>query len=112
MIENREPAILDAEARFLETKADEFVRRAKDLRDTAHTIVREEKAARKDLEARLESQDWIPAKSGKCDFVRDAPAELVEAVRGARGGVRGTGHHFTASSTEPTLFRFKRSSKA
>jgi hypothetical protein len=61
------------------------------------------------LESQLESLPWKEAASKKCDYVRGAPADLIEKVR-ARGGVKGKDHHFTASSTEPTLFRFKRGS--
>ncbi|HEV2225700.1 MAG TPA: hypothetical protein VGR56_02715 [Nitrososphaerales archaeon] len=108
MDENRESTVLDAEARFLEAKADELIRRAKDLHDTARRIAREEKTSHIDLEGQLERLKWTPALSGKCDYSREAPAELVEVVRSSRDGVRGTAHHFTASKTEPTLFRFKR----
>jgi hypothetical protein len=37
---------------------------------------------------------------------------LVAKVRAIKGGFKGQVHHFTASTTEPTLFRFKRSSKS
>ncbi len=61
------------------------------------------------LETILEALSWITAKSGRCDYVRDAPPALVERVRAkGKDGVKGTLHHFTASSSEPTIFRFKR----
>jgi hypothetical protein len=64
-----------------------------------------------ELESQLEALPWIEAASKKCDFVRDAPADLIDQVRAAKGGIKGKDHHFTASSSEPTLFRFKRGSK-
>jgi hypothetical protein len=65
-----------------------------------------------EVEKRLEAGAWKEAASKRCDYWRDAPADLVETVRKAKGGVTGQTHHFTASATEPTLFRFKRGSKA
>ncbi len=61
-----------------------------------------------DVEKRLEGLPWLEAASKKCDFVQNVPADLVENVRAAKGGVKGTTHHFTAPETELTLFRFKR----
>jgi len=60
------------------------------------------------LEERLEAQAWIPAKSGKCDYVKDAPQGLVEAIRASKDGIIGASYHFTAAKAEPTLFRFER----
>ena len=83
--------------------ADKLRARAKELRELAQP----DQAAR--LEKRLEELAWVEAASKKCDYVRDGPADLIEAVRKSKGGIKGTAHHFTASTTEPTLFRFKRS---
>lgn len=69
---------------------------AKSLEPAAHT-----------LEARLEVLPWNEAASGKCDYVRNAPGDLVEAVRASKY-VNGASHNFTASPTEASLFRFKR----
>jgi len=62
------------------------------------------------LDSQLEALPWKAAASKKCDYVRAAPVDLVEQVRASRGGIAGKDHHFTASSTEPTLFRFERGS--
>ena len=59
------------------------------------------------LEVNLEGLSWKQAKSGKCDFVRDAPLNLIESVRAVKGGFRGEHHRFTASKSEPTFFRFE-----
>jgi len=64
-----------------------------------------------DLEARLSVLPWKLAASGKCDYVRDAPVKLIEAVRAQKGGVRRSEYHYTVSNEEPTLFRFKRGTK-
>jgi uncharacterized small protein (DUF1192 family) len=64
-----------------------------------------------EFEMRLEAGPWKEAASRRCDYWRDAPADLVEKVRAAKGGLKGVTHHFTASTTEPTLFRFRRRSK-
>jgi hypothetical protein len=83
----------------------EFVqRRMKDLEDIAKT----EPAPATDLEARLEALPWTEAASKKCFYAKNVPAELVESVRRSKGGVKGARYHFTASATEPTLFRFAR----
>ena len=63
------------------------------------------------IETRLEAGPWKEATSKKCDYWRDAPSDLVQAVRSTKGGIKGQSHHFTASTTEPTLFRFKRGAK-
>lgn len=60
------------------------------------------------LEAELEALPWKEAASHKCDYCREVRLDLVGAVREAKGGVKGEDHHFTASSSEPTLFRFAR----
>ena len=64
-----------------------------------------------ELEKELEAGPWKEAASKKCFYWRDAPDGLVQKVRAAKGGIKGQTHHFTASSTEPTIFRFKRSEK-
>jgi len=63
------------------------------------------------LESQLEALPWKEAASKKCDYLRGAPADLVEKVRATKGGIVGKGHQFTASKDEPTLFRFVRGSK-
>jgi hypothetical protein len=63
------------------------------------------------LESQLEALPWKEAASRKCEYVRDAPVDLVEKVRASKGGIKGKDHHFITSSTEPTLFRFKRGSR-
>ena len=87
--------------------------RVKELTE-ALAVVRlaESTAGESDLEARLEAGPWKEAASRKCDYWRDAPSDLVQAVRQSKGGIKGQTHHFTASTTEPTLFRFKRGTKA
>jgi hypothetical protein len=83
----------------------EFVqRRMKDLEDVAKT----EPAPAPDFEAKLEGLPWTEAASKKCFYAKNVPAELVESVRRSKGGVKGARYHFTASATEPTLFRFAR----
>jgi hypothetical protein len=94
--------LLEAEAGYLEAQAEVLRRRAAELRDLL-------KDGRDEgVVAQLEALPWVPARSGKCDYVKDAPPQLVEAVRGSKGGVRGDVHHFTASTTEAVLFRFRR----
>jgi hypothetical protein len=83
----------------------EFVRgRMKDFEDVATT----QPAPATDLEARLEALPWTEAASKKCFYTKNAPLQLVEAVRSVKGGVRGSAHHFTAAADSPTLFRFAR----
>jgi hypothetical protein len=94
--------LVRAEASYLEAQAEVLRRRAAELRDLL-------KDGRDEgVVAQLEALPWVAARSGKCDYVKDAPLQLVEAVRASKGGVRGDVHHFTASATEPTLFRFAR----
>jgi hypothetical protein len=100
---NVDPAeLVDAEAAYLEAQAEALRKRAAELRE----LLQDERDT--ELIARLDGLPWVAARSGRCDYVRDAPTELVEAVRAVKGGVRGSAHHFTASATEPTLFRFAR----
>lgn len=61
------------------------------------------------LEKRLEALPWKAATSGKCDFAKDIPADLVQTVRTSKDGIKGPGYHYTAAKDEPVLFRFKRS---
>lgn len=91
--------------------------RAKDARGALDAALLVQSAAQESdraaqLESQLEGLAWVEAASKKCDFVRNAPSELVGAVRSIKGGVKGERHHFTASNGEPTLFRFKRSSRS
>jgi hypothetical protein len=94
--------LVRSEISYLEAQAEALRKRAAELRG----LLRDGQDV--ELIAQLEGLPWIPAKSGRCDYTKDAPPQLVEAVRGTRGGVRGDAHHFTASTTEPTLFRFAR----
>jgi hypothetical protein len=104
---NVDPAeLVRAEIAFLEGRSEELRRRAAELRDLL-------KDGRDEgLISKLEALPWVAAKSGKCDFLRDAPAELVAAIRSSKNGIRGPDRHYTASSTEPTLFRFPRRKEA
>ena len=95
--------MIEAEAAYLEGMADKLRARAKELRE----LKQPDHAA--EVETKLEAGAWKEATSKKCDYWRDAPVDLVETVRKSKGGIKGTVHHFTASTTEPTLFRFKRS---
>jgi hypothetical protein len=98
---NVDPAeLVEAEAAYLEAQAEALRKRGAELRSLLTT--------EEGMVSKLEALPWVPARSGKCDYVKDAPPQLVEAVRGSKGGVRGDVHHFTASATEPTLFRFAR----
>jgi hypothetical protein len=63
------------------------------------------------VEQRLEALSWKEAASRKCDFVKDPPADLLAAVRGAKEGIKGQAHHFTAHATDAVLFRYKRGDK-
>ena len=58
------------------------------------------------VEDRLEGLSWKQARSGKCDYAKDAPDDLVTAVRAAKGGLKHGANHYTASTTDTTLFRF------
>jgi hypothetical protein len=98
--------LIQAEASFLEAQAEALRKRAGELRG----LLRDGQDA--ELVAQLEALPWIPAKSGRCDYTKDAPPQLVEAVRGTRGGVRGDAHHFTAAADSLTLFRFPRRKEA
>lgn len=60
------------------------------------------------LEASLEGLSWTAAKSGKCDFTKNAPSDLVAAVRTSKNGFQGAKLHFTADNAELTLFMFAR----
>jgi hypothetical protein len=112
------PDVFEIESRLAEARLSEerAVARVKELTEAleiakfAGSVVRETDEATK-LEVGLEGLPWKEATSKKCDYVRDAPPDLVEAVRKSKGGVKGASHHFTASSTEPTLFRFMRGPK-
>jgi hypothetical protein len=98
---NVDPAeLVRAEIVFLEGRSEELRRRAAELRSLLTT--------EEGIVGKLEALAWVPARSGKCDYTKSAPPELVEAVRGTRGGVRGSSYHYSASMTEPTLFRFPR----
>ena len=99
-----DPELIEAEAAYLEGMADQLRARAKQLRE----IRNEDQSS--ELEAKLEAGPWIEAASGKCDYWREAPIDLVRAVRGTKGGIKGKDHHFTAASDSLTLFRFRRSS--
>lgn len=99
-----DPELIEAEAAYLEGMADQLRARAKQLRELRNEDQSPE------LEAKLEAGSWIEAASGKCDYWREAPADLVRAVRGTKGGIKGKDHHFTAASDSLTLFRFRRSS--
>lgn len=72
--------------------------------------VEADKAAER--EGRLESLGWKEAASHKCDYAKDAPDDLVQAVRASEKGITGAAHHFTAAKDSPTLFRFKRRVRA
>ena len=98
-----------AEAQDFEERA---AARVKELREALATArLAESTVKESDLEARLEAGPWKEAISKKCDYWRDAPSDLVQAVRTMKGGIKGQVHHFTASATEPTLFRFVRGTK-
>jgi hypothetical protein len=92
--------LVRAEAAYLEAQAEALRRRAAELRSLLTT--------EEGMVSKLEALPWIPAKSGRCDYTKSAPPELVAAVRASKGGIKGDLHHFTASATEPTLFRFPR----
>ena len=62
------------------------------------------------VEARLEALRWVQARSGRCDFAKDAPEDLIAAVD-ARTGFKGSAHHFTRAKDGSTLFRFERAQK-
>ena len=94
--------LVEAEAAYLEAQAEAFRRRAAELR----VLLKDDQDT--ELIAKLEGLPWVAARSGKCDYVKNAPLELVEAVRATKGGIKGDSYHFTASTTEPTLFRFAR----
>lgn len=101
-----------AEARMSEERAVARVRELTEALETAKSVgsvvLETDKTAK--LEADLEGLPWKEAASKKCDYVREAPADLVAAVRKSKDGIRGATHHFTAAKDEPTLFRFRRSS--
>lgn len=101
-----EPELIEAEAAYLEGMADKLRQRAREIRELGRG------SGTAQLETELERLPWKEAASKKCDYVKDAPSKLVEAVRFTKGGVKGKDHHFTAATDAPTLFRFKRSGKA
>ncbi len=114
-----DPDLIRIEARLVEAQEAErhAAARVKELTEALAMAKLAESGGRRsaeglDLETELERLPWKEAASKKCDYVRDAPANLVESVRTAKGGLKGQVHHFTASTTEPTLFRFKRGTKA
>ncbi|MDG6990620.1 MAG: hypothetical protein JRM99_04280 [Nitrososphaerota archaeon] len=109
-----DPDLIRIEAHLAEAQDSEkrAAARVKELTEAlAVARLAESTAGEPDLEARLEAGPWKEAASKKCDYWRDAPANLVESVRAAKGGIKGENHHFTASMTEPTLFRFARETK-
>jgi hypothetical protein len=94
--------LIAAESAYLESLAETLRKRANELRDLL-------KDGRDEgLISKLEALPWVAAKSGKCDFLRDAPPQLVTAVRASKNGIRGPDHHFTAAADSLTLFRFAR----
>ena len=110
-----DPDLIRIEARLAEAQDSEerAAARVKELTEAlAVARLAESTAGELDLEARLEAGPWKEAASKKCDYWRDAPSDLVQAVRTMKGGIKGQSHHFTASMTEPTLFRFKRGAPA
>ena len=103
-------ALAESEASYLDDLAERLRARAKELRERP-VATWQPHSGPVDLETKLEALPWKQATSGKCDYAREVPAELVTAVRSTKGGVKGNEHHFTASATEPTLFRYKRGAK-
>jgi hypothetical protein len=59
------------------------------------------------IEGALEALPWIKARSGKCDFVKDPPKELLDAID-LKDGFRGSRHHFTKARDGTVIFRFPR----
>ncbi|MDG6910774.1 MAG: hypothetical protein JRN18_00290 [Nitrososphaerota archaeon] len=110
-----DPDLIRIEARLSEAQEAEkhAAARVRELTEAlAVARLAESTAGESDLEARLEAGPWKEATSKKCDYWRDAPSDLVQAVRSTKGGIKGQSHHFTAAVTEPTLFRFRRGTKA
>jgi len=97
------PELIKEEAAYLENIADQLRARASQLRE----LGRENQDQQ--LETKLEALSWKEAASKKCDYAKDVPGELVQAVRATKGGIRGKTHHFTATTDGQTLFRFRRS---
>ncbi|MDG6961589.1 MAG: hypothetical protein JRM89_03995 [Nitrososphaerota archaeon] len=60
-----------------------------------------------DMENKLEALDWKAASSRKCDFVRDPPKEVLDAID-PKDGFKGSRHHFTKAKDGSAIFRFKR----
>lgn len=65
------------------------------------------KSSAPDIESKLEALDWKAANSGKCDFVRDPPKEILDAID-PRDGFKGSRHHFTKARDGSAVFRFNR----
>ena len=114
-----DPDLIRIEARLVEAQEAErhAAARVKELTEALAMAKLAESGGRRlaeesDLETELEHLPWKEAASTKCNYVRDAPMNLVQAVRSLKGGLKGRAHHFTASMTEPTLFRFKRGAPA
>lgn len=112
-----DPDIIKIEARLTEAQETEkyAVARVKALTEALATAkLAQENARQLDqaarLESKLEAQKWITAKSGKCDYLKNPPADLVAAVD-EKEGFKGTKHHFTRTKDGMTLFRFARSVK-
>jgi|GEM_PF-3867893 len=110
-----DPDVLKIEARLAEAVETEkrAAARVKELTESlnaakvAQSVGHDaDKAA--ELEKKLEALPWKAAASGKCDFAKDVSADLVQAVRTSKDGVKGASHHFTAANDSPTLFRFRR----
>lgn len=88
---------------------DQRVRQLEDAVRLAETAAHLKAGGDTPAEVRLEAGSWKGAASRKCEYWRNAPPPLVEIVRSVKGGVKGSAYTFTASRTEPTLFRFRRS---
>ena len=108
-----EGAIRYHEDRIAQLQKDLAGRPIRESEEVPHGTPRNPAPDEKDgeLETRLEVGPWKEAASKKCDYWRDAPPDLVDQVRKMKGGVKGKDHHFTASGTEPVLFRFRRGQK-
>ncbi len=65
------------------------------------------KSTAPDIEGKLEALDWKAANSGKCDFVRDPPKEILDAID-PKDGFKGSRHHFTKARDGSAVFRFAR----
>ena len=112
-LKERSFSVVDKDGRFATTVAPVYVLgfsgKAGEKASVPVTIPERPVQGSAIVEKQLEALPWIMAQSGRVEYAKDAPADLVLAVKSAKRGIKGAQHHFTAATDgSNTLFRFER----